>query len=62
MKKAEASACLEHTVPSHLIEELHSTYQSGKYFKIPLLVCNAQTPFSQPCNAQAPFSTIAMGG
>ncbi|XP_014508967.1 DEAD-box ATP-dependent RNA helicase 1-like isoform X1 [Vigna radiata var. radiata] len=27
MKKAEASACLEHNVPSHLIEELHSTYQ-----------------------------------
>ncbi|XP_014522783.1 DEAD-box ATP-dependent RNA helicase 1-like [Vigna radiata var. radiata] len=29
MKKAEASACLEHTLPSHLIEELHSTYQSA---------------------------------
>ncbi|KAL9328911.1 hypothetical protein ACSQ67_003914 [Phaseolus vulgaris] len=29
MKKAEASASLEYTVPSRLIEELHSTYQSA---------------------------------
>ncbi|CAJ1939052.1 unnamed protein product [Sphenostylis stenocarpa] len=29
MKKAEASACLEHTIPSCLIEALHSTYQSA---------------------------------
>ncbi|RDX69303.1 DEAD-box ATP-dependent RNA helicase 1, partial [Mucuna pruriens] len=37
MKKAEASACLEHTVPSSLIEALHTSYQSGVY---------SQTPFS----------------
>ncbi|KHN26907.1 DEAD-box ATP-dependent RNA helicase 1 [Glycine soja] len=29
MKKAEASDCYEHTVPSSLIEALHSTYQSA---------------------------------
>ncbi|KAG4962871.1 hypothetical protein JHK82_039551 [Glycine max] len=28
MKKAEASDCLQHTVPSSLIEALHSTYSS----------------------------------
>ncbi|TKY70753.1 DEAD-box ATP-dependent RNA helicase 1 [Spatholobus suberectus] len=29
MKKAEAITCLEHTVPSSLIEALHTTYQSA---------------------------------
>ncbi|TKY59828.1 DEAD-box ATP-dependent RNA helicase 1 [Spatholobus suberectus] len=29
MKKAQASACLEHTIPSSLIEALHTTYQSA---------------------------------
>ncbi|KAG4382600.1 hypothetical protein GLYMA_14G114900v4 [Glycine max] len=29
MKKAEASDCLQHTVPSSLIEALHSTYSSA---------------------------------
>ncbi|OIW20550.1 hypothetical protein TanjilG_14488 [Lupinus angustifolius] len=31
MRKAEASSCPEHTVPSSLIEELQPTYESGKY-------------------------------
>jgi len=47
MKKAEASACLEHTVPSRLIEEHHSTYQSGKYFKFHFW-CVMHKHFSQP--------------